>query len=235
MYAHKNLKITFGGELYNGSEIWSCGLTVGFEDKDFDFVYPEQIVDISGGVEAHIMEWFQSDMAAIHPAARMSWIKMAILDTNGKYAMDGDDYEYLNITDFPEIQGGLRTDNYPGFVAPQLSVALTMETDVVRGAGRFGRIYPPLTGTVSDRGRDETNVGKAIEFAKLIGKINAQFWDLKDLTPAGVIVASAVGGGKNSPVKRVKVGQVIDTQRKRRNAMPEYYHTEKVVNGLTGV
>lgn len=228
MYAYKNLKITFGGELYAGSEIWSCGLTVGYEDQDFSFVYNDAIVDITPAIEQKLKDWFQSSDAGIHMAANMSWVKFAILDRDGKYAMDGDEYEYLKIRDFPAVAGKYGNQVGQGYIAPQLSVALTMETDVVRGAGRFGRIYPPLTGSVSYQGREENNVQKAKAFAELIETINANFWDLRDFSPAGVIVASAVGNGKNSRVKRVKVGQVIDTQRKRRNAMPEYYHVEDI-------
>lgn len=220
-YAHKNLKITFGGRLYGNQEIWTNGLTVGHEDKDFDgFVYQGDDVT-RRAIRDAIVEWFTSRDAYISQDAKLEWVKFAVIGTDGKYAV-GDDggYELNETLDFDAYSGGEDRQ-----VAPQLSVALTLETAVRRGAGRYGRIYPPLTGVSGTDGYDVHYQSRASAFAKLINDINdcmdGPLTD--DSVQPRVIVASNVGSGRNATVANIKVGKVIDTQRSRRNALTEDY------------
>lgn len=222
-YAYKNLKVTFGGRMYGGQEIWTNGITLGHEDKDFagfpvkgDDAARNDIVD-------DIKRWFASPEASISMFATLEWVKFAVVDTNGRYASTDDgDYESNVTIDFEPVPG-----NHNERIAPQLSVALTMETNVRRGAGRYGRIYPPLTGSVTSSGYDERQSVRAEGFAKLIADINDSAdspLDQEEFAPR-VIVASGVREGRNASVTNVKVGRIIDTQRSRRNALTEDYVT----------
>lgn len=224
-YAHKNLKVTFGGRIYGDQDIWNCGLTVGAENFDFKWSTIDPSDMGTGTIATAIKSWFARQDTGIGPDAKLEWVKFAIIGTDGKYATGGDGYEYNETLDFAGISGG--GSPYGSLpVAPQLTVALTMETNVRRGAGRFGRIYPPLTGNPSSIGLDSFPVAKAQSFKTLISEINEEFSTIFDLNEYGVIVASNVGEGKNARVTSVKVGQVIDTQRRRRNNIPENYHRE---------
>lgn len=220
-YAYQNLKITFGGKLHQRNEIWTNGITLGHEDKDFDG-FPEQIDRNSyNDIVQNIKDWFQRNSSRISNGATLEWVKFAVVGTDGKYAATSDGNYALNVTyDFDPIYGADAST-----IAPQLSVALTMETDVRRGAGRYGRIYPPLTGTPGGDGYDQYTTERAESFKELLDDINDSSDGLigaADNAPR-VVIASAVGQGRNASVKRVKVGRVIDTQRSRRNAMVEDY------------
>lgn len=221
-YAHKNLRITFGGRLYGNTEIWTNGITMGYEDKDFagfpggfDSGKREELVE-------NIKTWFQREGTGISRHASLEWVKFAVIGTDGKYAgSESGDFELNETIDFDAVYGRLDRE-----IAPQLSVALTMETNVRRGAGRFGRIYPPLTGSATGEGYDAQPTERASSFTTLLADLNDTARGAGTLIGGDspkVIVASGVREGRNSEVVRVKVGRVIDTQRSRRNAMVEQY------------
>lgn len=218
-YAHKNVKITFGGRLYGNQEIWTNGITIGHEDKDFDgFVYQSDKNSYQDIVD-NIKHWFTGPEARISHHATLEWVKFALVGTDGKYVVADDGSYVLNETyDFDPLIGYLNVS-----VAPQLSVALTMETAVRRGAGRYGRIYPPLTGEPSNDGYDNNHGMRATAFASLLNSINNSMDGplTDDSVNPRVIVASSVREGRNAIVTNVKVGRVIDTQRSRRNALVE--------------
>lgn len=225
-YAHDFLKVTFGGHIYGDQDEWTCGINIGSETQDFaanGFTWSPAGLAF---VKEIITDWFTSTGAGISQHADMRWIKMAIIGKDGKYKTNGVDGPYtMNyVQDFAPVNGG-DTLHAGQNVAPQLTVALTMETDVSRGPGKFGRIYPPLTGNPSNIGLDDNPEWKADAFRDMISGLNGAFATLFDINEFGVIVASGKAPGKHARVKRVKVGQVIDTQRRRRNNIPENYTT----------
>lgn len=233
-YAHKNLRVTFGGKIYGDQDIWSNTIHVGYTDKDWEYNSVDTVSETNQGIIEAIQQWFISADANISQYATLSWVKFAIIDTDGKYAKNGNEYEFNETYDFPAVTGGNSYSQGGSQVAPQLSVAITFLTDVARGAGRFGRIYPPLTGTASNIGLDSFQQERLTAAVKLIDDINGELNSFFPSTDPAVIVASAAGAGINAKVRRVRVGQVIDTQRRRRNAIPENYAGRDVATFQVG-
>lgn len=215
-YAYNNLKITFGGGIYGDTDEWSNSVMAGFESQNFNngfdvFDYQVLVNDLATKVEA----WFIDPTAQISQMANLKWVKIALLDKSGLY-IDGP-----WVHDFATPPVGASTE----LVAPQLSVVLTFESNVLRGAGRFGRIYPPLTGEANSAGVDVYGGSRVIGARKLIEGINGS---LDEAFPGvtgkpNAIIASKVGTGRNAYITKVRVGQVIDTMRSRRNKFVESY------------
>jgi hypothetical protein len=215
-YAYNNLKITFGGVIYGGVDQWSNSFNAGYENKSVNNgtdVFDYQVLVDELAVK--IGEWFNDIRTHIDGFAQLDWVKIAVIGTDGLY-LEG---PWIHDFDTP-VYG-----NSVIYVAPQLSVACTLVTDVKRGAGRFGRIYPPLTGKASSGGADVDTVDRANSFMSLINNLNFVLNEAFPPLIAGprIIVASKVGAGLNATVTTVKVGQVIDTMRSRRNNIKEVY------------
>lgn len=214
-YAYKNIKLTFGGDIYNGKDIWSNSLHIGYTGADVDSdpiqpLWSKLVEDLAGDIET----WFILN-ACVSQHANLKWVKIAVLDNAGHYVSEPHIYDF----DVPPV--GIQ----PTATAPQLSVVVTFETSVLRGPGRFGRIYPPLSGEVNSAGVDSLSTTRADGAQTLIRDINntLRLNYLDAFAAPRAIVASKVGAGKNANIIKVKVGQVIDTMRSRRNKFVEDY------------
>ena len=86
-------------------------------------------------------------------------------------------------------------------------------------------MYPPLTGQPNSAGVDIMGIPRTTAARVLIEGINGTLDEaFPPLTAKPkAIVASKVGLGKNSYITKVKVGQIIDTMRSRRNKFVENY------------
>jgi len=105
----------------------------------------------------------------------------------------------------------------------QCSLAMTLEAGT-RGKGRFGRIYlPPQCYDMDDNG----TVFDA-QFNAIFNRTKTLLLNLSDKPTIdagwGLVVAGQTGvAGTLREVERIKLGQVVDTQRRRRRSLPEAY------------
>jgi hypothetical protein len=203
------LRLQMSGATY-GPEIWSCGLNIqSFGDPD---AQPEDLDPWLNACGA----WMQRSTSGISSLAFLRLVKVNLVGADGRY-LDDSETRYAETN----IPGGV-----PGAAAwPQLSAALTLKTDAQRGLASKGRIYPPLTGAVAVDGQtgqiaQSAAQGMATSLTTLINTING-------LGFGEVVVASKggqTGNGVFRKVTSVVCGSVMDTQRRRRNALPEFYY-----------
>lgn len=212
--------IAFGGRLF-GTEVWSCSLrmtlftgTVG-EYPRLDTWSEENVEDIGTDVAA----WFTRTGSAISSAARLDYVKVNPIGPDGRYWNQERTIERRWAAgDAPSGVNG------PGLA--QNTVVVSLLTDAQRGRASRGRFYPPTGALVSSAstGRISNTLTQqmADSAAVLIEGLNNQpGLDLEDPT---VVVASDLGEpGPVRPVTSVAVGDVVDTQRRRRNQLPELY------------
>jgi hypothetical protein len=94
------------------------------------------------------------------------------------------------------------------------------------GRGRRGRIYLPPQGLAVDTD-DQIGVEVAGDIAFLmqqfIGNVNAEMSG-----DAIAVIASGAGAGILRGIDTIKIGRVLDTQRRRRRSVPEEYVIEAV-------
>lgn len=141
-------------------------------------------------------------------------VKIAAIDTAGHYLAD------------PVIFSSVAPDVGDDVaVLPQSTVVGSLRTDTTLGAANYGRMYLPHTKLELATGQASANTTVtglvSIAFGGFIAAVNA----ITNVGPEPSVVSimSALGAGTAKPVTRVAIGSVTDTQRRRRNRIPEVY------------
>lgn len=212
-YPHNFIKVTFGGTIYDGADIWSNGLNFGKVDGDTGAT-AENLEGSAEALSGDISTWFTNEATRISHMAKLEWVKVAAIGVDGKYEFDAD------IFDLTPVSGGATTVE----PAPQLTVAMTMETSRRRVPGRFARIFPPLNvPQIQATGRIQTGYTGPMrdQMVTLLNELNDNL-SVLIATPLRAIVASEKTD-QHYQIESVRVGDVVDTQRSRRNAFKESY------------
>lgn len=194
-------KLAWGGPLF-AEESWSCSLHIA--GAPANLVVPQGIIDA---------------VKAFHVRAGSNISGNAVLDfvkfnqinpVNGKYLSTTESATAL--INPPLSPPG--TAIYP----PQVATAVTLATVNERGRGHAGRFYLP------SGGMSMQNSGHASNTA--IGAVAVSVKDfvlaLNAASGGGVVVYSKIGQLVQA-VTRIKVGDVLDTQRRRRKSLTEVY------------
>lgn len=223
-FAHKVNRVTIMGDCFSSSEHWNTGFYIGAAAADAASPH------LSAGVIAPFWNTFFTNASTkVSNVYRTLQIKVAQLKTDGTTDLDNVDwYDYPT----PPV-GPNAAVAYP----PQCSVVATLTSEVQRGLAAKGRMYlPGLNPTLStSTGKiSSTDAGTiATNFKTFLDAVNAASG-----SGGKVILASHGhrGGGPppdpylyagmvNTLVTGCRVGDVIDTQRRRRNELPEVYTT----------
>jgi hypothetical protein len=207
--------LSFGGDLCEGQEIWANNIRFATaSDLPFGpFDENAQLAGFAADIRALAL-----NVAARWPSdVRCTWVKFNPIDANGRYAsLTESNTLFLQGTDIIVGQG---TTVMP----PQASMCITWRTAFARGRGSKGRIFAPRS-HVSVAANGRVNQGQVDGMAQAYRDFIVALNDLEgpDGTGLRVVVASGVNGALN-PVERVEVGNVIDTQRRRRNSLVEAF------------
>lgn len=217
-----HILLSFGGRFF-ASEQWANNLRIQLGPAASSVVSPENlqtwaeenIEDIAADVEA----WFTRIESRISQAAKLDWLKLNAIGANGRYVSQ----EATNLFEWSnaDAPSGTVTATYP-----QLTVAVSLLTDAARGRASRGRIYPPTgimtldntTGRIADTNASDM-AGSMLQLLNEIANEPGL-----DLSSPRVVVASELGSpGPMRDVTSVAVGNVVDTQRRRRNELVEIY------------
>jgi hypothetical protein len=223
-FAYKVNRVTISGDCFNGAEVWSTGFYFGYTNAD--------AADPAGTADDIAGYWstfFTTAANKVGSAYRTLQVKVAQLGTDGKTDLDSIDYY-----DYPSpVVGVTATSVLP----PQISLAATLSSDVQRGLGAKGRMYLPgvwdSVSTSTGKLGTTTPTNVSLNLKTMFDAINSD----TDI-PGEVILAShghkttIIPGGDivyispiNTKVTGLRVGDVFDTQRRRRNDLPEVYVT----------
>lgn len=150
-------------------------------------------------------------------AAKINFIKFNQLDPlTGKYLAQG-----VTNAHFPAPAIAFVNQH----TWPQLATCVTLYTDLVRGRSSHGRIFIPASEMTPDTTNGQMSAvvatGIAASAKELVNDINA--------VGNGKVVVFSKIGQLVSPVRGVRVGRTLDTQRRRREQIPELYETAPLV------
>lgn len=217
-YPHAIYKLTWGGSIFQGKDIWSNGIHLGLAvDVDVPEFDAESVTFLATVADL-LADYISNGALTISSAVSLEWVKLARIGTDGLYTEDP------LLFDFNTPVTGTLSSNQ----VPQQSVVVSLRTNERRGLAKSGRIYLPVSGLAGADGTMnlQTVQGIADASAELFSDINAL--NITSAGTAAVVVASNVREGATNTVYEVRVGNVIDTQRSRRNAFVETYESAEL-------
>jgi hypothetical protein len=218
MYPSPHLYFTWGGQIGSdgaGVDIWQTGVRVGHLLDNTAPVQPDDtaLADLYDSILAP----FHSDInIGISQGAVLNHVKCASVDTSGHNTADVSQH---NGTATP---GPVTTDR--GGV--QDSIVLSLWSGTILGRANYGRLYMPWNG-IPVRHQDgkisSAAAGNfAIRAATFMFDLDAWMSTNVDVD-SQVLIFSKVGTGVKKAPALVRVGDVPDTQRRRRNRIAESY------------
>lgn len=225
-YAFKFARCTISGECFNGAEQWSTGFQMGFAESDVASIDP----GAAGALAAAWEVFFENSIHHIPDEYKTLQTKVALINTNG--TTDTGQISYHSLS--PVVSGGSPDNPMP----PQISLALTMTSQLQRGLASKGRMYLPGYAHTVEAATGRIPTARAQEVANGM----KLFFDTinDDVLLPGVVVLASKGhktaaldtnnqpvyvDGITTTVTGCRVGNVFDTQRRRRNDLTETYST----------
>lgn len=218
-YPHKVARVTLSGTMFGGQEIWSTGFFMGFEGTDAPAITETGVSDISAAWET----FFKASTSYISTAYTYNMCKVAMIATDGKAVPDSAVY----YSPQAPVTGGSNATALP----PQIALVATLANSLPRGLATKGRMFlPGVCAAVDSTGHLQDIVTSAIatNLQTFFGAI------MNDAdTPGRAVLVSAGNSlqlrpGELRNVTQVRVGNVYDTQRRRRNALMEAYTVRPV-------
>ena len=225
----RHYRLTMSGTLFQ-SEVWSCTLHQGIGGIPLDADILSAARDGLAGKAAHVQTWFETPGSGINYSAKLTEVKFNVIDSSGHYLSNTE----VNTHIYPGA--GIETSS-PGLrviAPPQISLVMSLGTNLKRGPGSRGRIFIPsgLLGPLTQTSPriDPSYCDAAMaSFKTLVDGLNN--WDGIDTLPTGnVCVVSGLGGGIWNAVTSLRVGDIYDTQRRRRNKFNETYRTTAITS-----
>ncbi len=219
-----HMLLSFGGVLgsdANAPEQWSCNVRLatflaGSSGFPANFDETQQMAYLLRHI-TDVQNLISGSPPGLSSQVGLQWIKCNAIAPNGDYFNEGVTSE-VQFATVRGPAGGLQNQPF------QVSLVCSFRSDVQRGLGSHGRIYLPCPGV------SYTTDGKISQ--DMQGTANALDTFLTALTEedgTNDVVPSIVSGGNASKpgiarfITKVLVGDVADTQRRRRNDLVEVY------------
>jgi hypothetical protein len=219
-YDRRHVLAQWGGTL-SGGEIWSNSLRLVSSETGNDAAVPvhdEMVAWLEGPAKDAAAAFHNDFNTGLSSKAKLEYLKLNVVDINGHY-VEQNTLEYLYN---PPVLGGSGAAIHP----TQVSLVVSTTTEFSRGYAHRGRFYLPMPAQVLDAATGlvpaPTAMNVAIAAKTFIVALADQsgpdaFLDMR------VAVMSKRGTGATNVVTGVAVGCVMDTQRRRRNSLPENY------------
>lgn len=218
-YPNKVARVTLSGTMFGGQEIWSTGFFMGAEGADASPVTDTGVSDISNAWQT----FFSAPSSEISSKYLYTMCKVQMLGVDGKAIPDTAKY----FSPGSAIPGAAAGQALP----PQIALVATLANSLPRGLATKGRMFlPGINSPVDSTG----HIGTATTTA-IATNLQTFFQSiLNDADTPGRAVLASTGNslqlrpGAIRNVTQVRVGNVYDTQRRRRNALMEAYQTKPV-------
>lgn len=212
------MKLTFGGSAWDGQEIWSIGIHLGMVDgSSVETAFND--FDLSAAVGAWIGNMNIATAPSQSESVSFDEVRLAQFSTGPVASQIGDSRVIFNSVN----NDGLDFRPY----IPQGSLVVTTNSDVLRGKTSKGRFYlpPGYYDVQSDGYIPSTTITSTAE--QVSGFLNdladvalSADPDLRLVNYSGYTAQEAAS---LNPITHFTIGNVVDTQRRRRNGLQERY------------
>lgn len=223
-YLNMTHKVTIFGTCFGLAEEWTTSFSLGNVTGGDLGNDPEQAQ--ADAIKALWQTLFTNNTTGFQASWKTEGVKVALTDTDGKTIPGSVAYSYFA----SPIAGATPTAQA---LPPQCSLVVTLTTPKLRGYGSKGRMFLPGIGfPVSGDGRILVTQTDALatQFKTFLDGVNAL--PTVGGSQAEVVLNSAerltapTHAAIMTPVTGIKVGNVYDTQRRRRNQLQEIYQVK---------
>lgn len=214
-YPKQFIKLTFGGSMAQGQEIWTCGINLANEGAEISQLEFNTLTDPQIQELADLIVTFVEDSDNNVPdGVFLDFVKLALIGVDGKY-----------VGAPREITGQLGQGGVAGGYVPQVATVVSMESGKYRDPGKYNRFYLP-TATPASSLAYQLDEGQATLISNNAASLMSDIRDLDLLGPTKQLMPCAVTSANVENylnIEKVRVGRVFDTQRRRRNKLNEQY------------
>lgn len=214
-YSDSHWHLTWGGEIGNGTrEIWQCGLRL-FRVGAFDSAPTPTTAQLGSLFNGALKTFHQSGTVGIASGAKLSWLRMAPVGVAGNELAEAISYDAAT-----PLPGGVTSTLH---ATPQSALCVTLYSGSSFGDANYGRFYLPWNQQEINpaTGRIIGAPAIATAAATFVGAVNTWADSVQD--DLHVVIMSQKGAGATKRAAQVWVGDVMDTQRRRRNRLDESY------------
>lgn len=203
------------GTAFGGAEEWTTGFYVGHEDADAG-VPVQADADY---IKARWQTLFTAGNMKIANTHLTTHIKISEINPDGSTVLAN--------TVFANYSSPIAGAETSSKCIPQVALVVTLKSSIPRGLGSKGRMYLP--GVTAPIGADGHIL--SADMSNIPGLLKT-FYDgvNTDLGSRGKVIlaskGSTAGAGFNKNVTSIRVGNVYDTQRRRRNSLTETYTSQ---------
>lgn len=219
-YTENHVLLAWGGDAYEQQEIWSNsvrlkhigGDAAGPMQADIQATLPD-LVDA-------VVDYYNEPGSLYANRTRLTWVRANVISAaTGKYFYPNDPILF-------ELEPPVASTQGTGF--PQLAACVTLRSNIRRGPAARGRWYIPLG--FSPGSLTSTGVLPA-QTCEIAANAAGAFLSRLSTISAGEgpdpwspwLYGDGIGGPVDAAVQTVSVGNVADTQRRRRNSIAETY------------
>lgn len=213
------LKVTWGFRIVNTDEIARTSLNFS-DPADPTFNSAAALAEINMPVVGPLL---LARMNTLMASASLFWATYSALDFVRIAAVDAAGVEFDPAKQFDDSTPAVGTaSNIPA----QVSLVMSTRSGSTAGSANFGRMYLPhcfigmTTGT--PRAAAATVATFATACQTFVSGVQA---DLDAVVTQSVLptIMTQIVGGTSKRINQIAVGDIVDTQRRRRNALPEIY------------
>lgn len=218
-FLHKVNRVTIFGSSYGGQEEWTTGFYLGKSDGD-------ATAPTEAGAQVIRNEWqtfWNVSQNMIGYLWKFEGVKIATYNTDGTTIDSSVVTSYLATAD----EGPSTGNGYP----PQIALVASLLSAPGTGIARKGRMYiPGVAAPFDSTGHITTSYVDSVSstLAAFFSSINASI----DVPDRAILASKGTSPqpsfGINRPIESVRVGNVFDTQRRRRNQLAEAYISDLV-------
>lgn len=196
-------KLVWGGRLFS-NETWSASIHL---------IPPVGLTTTEQPITDALVAYHTSSGAKVMGVAHLDFYKLNAIDpATGKYA---------NQAEAATVAVGAQPVGSGGAAPGQLANVVSLTTGLQRGRGHIGRFYLPCGSSMS---LDVDGRITATDAMAISNATKTFLNTIHTVTTGQPVVFSRIGQTA-TPILGVKVGRVIDTQRRRRASMVEDYQS----------
>lgn len=231
-YTENHALLRWGGSAWQGQESWSCSTRLRQPGGDSPEALLTNAQDTVEAIAAIVETYVETNAAMFNGQSLLEYVELnPISAATGDYLFPNSPVRFELVTPAaPPLPAGY----------PQVAYCVTLRSSLYRrGPAARGRWYVPAGsagGAVTSTGVMPATLAE--EAADAAGTFLQSVSNLGGVTDPDPWVAwlygDGIGGPRDSPVGTVQVGNVWDTQRRRRRQIVETYSDATTWNGGVG-